>query len=102
MSPSARRALLLEAALLAGLACFHFGTFRAGHYWGDDFAQYVRHAANLAAGRPYRETTWVPNPAYPGLGPAAYPPGYPLLLAPLVARSGTDLEPLNRVGAAAL
>lgn len=99
---STRSAVLAEAAVLALLAVFHFATLRAGHYWGDDFAHYVRHAANIAAGRPYAETPWIRNPYYPELSPPAYPPVYPLLLAPLVKAYGIDLEPLKWPGVAAL
>ncbi|MBI3270758.1 MAG: hypothetical protein HYZ53_17275 [Planctomycetes bacterium] len=92
----------LEAALLVLLALFHLLTLRQGQYWGDDFAQYVLHAQNLAAGRAYAETPWLPNPGYAQLGPRAYPPLYPALLAVVVRARGLDPQALKLPGVLAL
>ena len=71
----------LAVVLLVGL--FHILTIRSGHDWADDFAQYVAHARNLAEGRPYGETGYIFNPSNQGVGPATYPPVFPLMLAPV-------------------
>jgi Dolichyl-phosphate-mannose-protein mannosyltransferase len=68
---------------------------RAGEPWGGDFALYVMHAQNIAAGRPYAETLYLHNPAHAWISPIAYPPGLPLMLAPLVAVFGVDWQVLH-------
>ncbi|MSV35930.1 MAG: hypothetical protein EXQ47_10090 [Bryobacterales bacterium] len=71
------------AALLLLLAVFHLTTIRNGHGWGDDFAQYLHHAKNIALGLPCSETGYILNPFQRSLAPAAYPPLAPLLMAPV-------------------
>ena len=71
-----------RVAALIGL--FYLATIRPGHAWGDDFAQYIHHARNLATGVPYAATGYIYNPYNPTIGPRTYPPGFPLLLAPVV------------------
>src|SRR5262249_35856259 len=64
-------------------------------YWepfGDDFALYIAHARNVVEGQTYTETGFVFNPADPWYSPRAYPPGFPILLAPLYALRGLDLQ----------
>ncbi|HET9386330.1 MAG TPA: hypothetical protein VFO67_14375 [Gemmatimonadales bacterium] len=80
-------------ALLIGM--FHLATIREGHDWGDDFSMYIRHAQNIVRGEPYAETGYIYNPQNPDIGPRLYPPGFPVLLAPLVAISGLDLRPMK-------
>jgi hypothetical protein len=80
-------------ALLIGM--FFVATIRAGHDWGDDFSQYIRHAQNLARGEPYAETGYIYNPQNPVVGPRLYPPGFPVLLAPIVGMFGLDLRPMK-------
>jgi len=82
-------------AVLVGL--FYLATIRAGHDWGDDFALYIQHARNIAAHVPYSETGYIYNPHNPAIGPRAYPPGFPLLLAPVVAVFGLELAPMKVV-----
>ncbi|HEY3219262.1 MAG TPA: glycosyltransferase family 39 protein [Gemmatimonadales bacterium] len=81
--------------VLVGL--FYLATIRAGHDWGDDFALYIHHARNIAARAPYAETGYIYNPHNPAIGPRIYPPGLPLLLAPVVAVFGLDLQPMKAV-----
>ncbi|HEV2672560.1 MAG TPA: hypothetical protein VGU74_15810, partial [Gemmatimonadales bacterium] len=69
-------------ALVVGV--LYLATIRAGHGWGDDFAQYILHARNIAAGVPYTQTGYIYNPDNPEVGPRAYPPGFPVLLVPVV------------------
>lgn len=89
------RCLLTAFVVLVGL--FHAFTMRAGHDWGDDFAQYVHHAKNLASGIPYAETGYLVNPRFPVLGPATYPPVFALLLAPVYAIAGLDFSAMRLV-----
>ena len=76
--------------VLAALGVFYGLTLRSGHPWGDDFAQYIAHARNLAVGQPYTAIGILQNPAVV-LGPSAYPPLLPLLLAPVYAVFGLNL-----------
>lgn len=62
-----------------------------GHVWGDDWAQYVLHARNIVTGHPYTDTGYLFNPDRPHVGPPSYPPGLPLLLAPILAVSGINI-----------
>ena len=88
MSPRVERALL--ALLLAAVALFHGLTIRPGFEWGGDFAQYLEHARNIAEGKSFADIRFIFNPAAP-LGPPCTPPGFPLLLAPLVKIFGLNL-----------
>jgi hypothetical protein len=92
-----RRGPALLLALVLAIGIFHGLTLRPGHDWGDDFAQYIHHAENIAHGIPYGHTGYVWNPKFPMLGPPTYPPVFPLMLAPVVARSGLDLMPMKGV-----
>lgn len=88
--PASRREWAWVSGALGALAIFYVMTLRDGHAWGDDFAQYVRHAQNIVEGRGYSETGYIYNPDYADLGPRGYPPGLPLFLAPVVALRGVD------------
>ena len=81
----------LILALIAVIGLIYLVTLRAGHVWGDDFSQYLWHARNLVHGAPYGQTRFVPNP-HVIVGPRAYPPVFPLLLAPVYAVFGPNLE----------
>jgi 4-amino-4-deoxy-L-arabinose transferase-like glycosyltransferase len=91
-----RRTLI--GALLATIFVFYAVTLREGHIWDDDAAMYILHARNIAEGRAYADTGYIFNPEYPNLGPVAYPPGFPLLLAPIWAARGLDLNAMKMVG----
>jgi len=54
------------------------------HSWGDDFAQYIKEAQNIATGKPYYQSNYIFNKYNPVYAPPQYPPGFPLLLAPVV------------------
>lgn len=82
--------LLVLATALAWLA-----TIRPGHDWGGDFSLYLRHASNLAEGRPYGDVVFINNPSYQELSPISYPPVFPALLAPFVAAWGLDMDLLK-------
>lgn len=53
----------------------------------DDFTAYIRNAQSLVAGTRYGMPGYILNPVYDQAdsGQGAYPPGYPIVLAPVVA-----------------
>jgi hypothetical protein len=69
------------AGFLAAIAVFYASTIRVGHRWGDDYALYVHHAKNIAVGKPYVETGYIPDPYYPRYSVRLTPPIFPLVLA---------------------
>jgi hypothetical protein len=82
---------LLAGALILVIGLLYALTIRQGHEWGDDFSLYIHHAKNIAEGRPYADTGYLYNPYWPGYSPRAYPPVFPLLLAPVYALFGLNL-----------
>lgn len=64
------------------------------HTWGDDFSQYINEAKNIANGVPYYQSDYIFNPLNPEYGPPQYPPGFPLLIAPIVKVYGITFKPL--------
>ncbi len=88
------------AAFVAGYFLLGLLTLTPEHRWGDDWAQYVLHARNLATGLPYPDIGYVFNPDYASVGPPTYPPGLPLLLTPMVALVGIDIVAMKVVGLA--
>lgn len=85
---------MLIAVLVILVATFYLATLRKGHDWGGDFALYIMHAKNLVEGRPYAETGYIYNPSWP-LEPRTYPPGFPLLLAPVYRIFGLNLTAMK-------
>src|SRR6266853_6922701 len=85
------RQLAIVLALILAVGVFYIATIREGHLWGDDFAMYIHHAKNLAYGNAYADTGYIYNPHYPDLGPRAYPPLFPLVLAPVYKIMGLEL-----------
>jgi hypothetical protein len=82
------------ALLILSIAVLYAFTFRPGQDWDDDSSTYIKNMTNLVEGRPYGETTFVPNPAFPFL-PSIMPPGLPLLLAPVYRVYGLDLNAMK-------
>jgi hypothetical protein len=87
----------LLVALTAAIGVVHVARLRPGHPWGDDFAMYIMHARNIVLGIPYAQTGYIYDPHSPMVGPRAYPPICPLLLAPVYARWGLDFVALKGV-----
>ena len=69
--------------LVAAVAIFYIATIRDGNFWADDYALYVHHALNIVEGRAYAATGYIYNRDVPDYSPRAYPPVFPLLLAPI-------------------
>jgi len=100
---------LVHRKAFAGAACaavligtFQVATIRTGHEWGDDFSMYILHARNIVKGEPYADTGYIYNPQNPVTGPRSYPPGFPLLLAPVVGLFGLQLQPMKALVIACL
>jgi len=74
-----------------------------GHVWLDDFAAYIMQAKSILAwnmdGFVHRNAFTIQNSSYPP-GPAAYPWGFPLLLAPVYAVFGLNALALKLVSIA--
>lgn len=80
------------------MALAMFASHRQGHWWGDDWALYVRQAEALLDGHTGRVSAdnrfTVETSRGPAFSPPLYPWGFPLLLAPFVAVVGPDLDRL--------
>jgi hypothetical protein len=81
--------------VILAVGVFHLSTIRRGHDWGDDFAMYIGHARNIAEGVPYADTGFVHNPLRPMYAPPAYPPVFPLILAPIHTIAGLNLTAMK-------
>ncbi|MEW5930752.1 MAG: glycosyltransferase family 39 protein, partial [Gemmatimonadota bacterium] len=84
-------------ALLLGLVHLAMLGDGPGPTYGDDWALYLLHARSLVEGRPYADTGFLPSPLNPWFSPQRYPPGFPLLLAPVYAVAGLDFRALKGV-----
>ncbi len=84
---------LLFLLLFAVPLFFHniHNTHSAG---GDDYALYIKEAQNIAQGKPFYESGYVFNKYNNCYSPPQYPPGFPLLLAPVVRYWGLDIKPM--------
>lgn len=89
------RGLLGIALLILIIATFYIASIRRGNFWSDDYALYVHHAENIAEGRPYADTGYIYNPGAADYSPRAYPPVFPLLLAPIYRAYGLDLHAMK-------
>jgi hypothetical protein len=82
-------------AILLGSALLGSATLTRGQAWGDDFAAYLMQARSVLAGDMdefvARNAFTVTHSSHQ-IGPAAYPWGFPLMLAPVYALAG--LSPL--------
>ncbi len=90
------RHAVVAAILVVALAAYGhaFGSFQVGVYTDD--AEYVVLARSLAQGQGLRLASYPDTPAT-----TRYPPGYPLVLAPLARAFPTELVPLQAVSLAA-
>jgi hypothetical protein len=102
LSSSGARAALAVLLLVLGYLLVGYVTLSPSHDWGDDWAQYVNHARNLATGRAYSDTGYVFNPNEPHVGPPSYSPGLPLLLAPIIRFFGVNIIALKSVSLACM
>lgn len=89
--------------LLSGLVMV--GTHRPGHYWGDDYALYIRQAEAIAGPLSVAQVVadnefTLTNSQDPDFSPPVYPWGWPLLLAGPVAVVGSNVDALSGVSVA--
>lgn len=80
--------------LVALVALFHLLTLPNSLGWYGDSCQYLLHAENILAGRPYADTGYIHNPER-YKAPVAYPIGFPLLLAPVIALFGMNVQAIQ-------
>jgi len=73
---------------------FFLATIRSGHRAGD-FSMLLQHAVNMVDGASYDQSSYVQNPNAVSVGTTSYPPGIPVLIAPLYALFGYDLVPMK-------
>jgi hypothetical protein len=95
---SAPKHRIYSNALILVVAIFYLLNLHNGHDWGGDFSLYIHHAQNLVSGIPYSQTGYIYNPEAAIYGPPAYPPGFPLILAPFVLFFGINLLVLKIPG----
>jgi hypothetical protein len=74
---------------IIGVSCFLLSTVKPGQKWDGDAELYILNSLNILHGQPYASTDYVLNPTDP-IHPAAYPPGLPMLLAPVIAAFGIN------------
>jgi len=63
-------------------------TLQDGHNWGDDFAQYIINARNIIDGKPFTSGVMLDKTVI-------YPPGLPLMLAPVLKIFGLNFKALK-------
>ena len=69
-----------------------FINIKSSHDWGDDFAEYIHQAKNITHGISQTQTGYIYNPQNPLLGPPSSPVGYSLLLTPVYAIFGNNIQ----------
>lgn len=89
---------LILAGIVIATAIVVLLARRSGHWWGDDWALYVRQAEGLLerrTGEVIADNRFtVDMSGLPEFSPPVYPWGYPIILAPFVAVLGPDLDRL--------
>ena len=95
-----RRDVLITTVLIVMMTLWHVALLRVDVPWQDDDAfQYMSHARNIALQRPYADTGYIFTARTAEIGPQRYPPGLPLLLAPIYLGFGFDsLKPYMVAG----
>lgn len=86
------------ALVVGAMTAAMFASQRVGHWWGDDWALYVRQAQGLLDGSPRavmeQNSFTVEMSRGPAFSPPLYPWGFPIILAPFVAIVGPDVDRL--------
>lgn len=93
MPNTSRKYLPYLVLLLLSIPLF-FMNIHEGHALGDDFAQYIKEGINIAHGRPFYESNYIFNKYNTEYAPAQYPPGFPLMLAPVIGSLGLSFPAL--------
>ncbi|MCG2784006.1 MAG: hypothetical protein L6461_02760 [Anaerolineae bacterium] len=88
--------------LIAGI--MSISLFSTGQFWWDDFASYILQARAILDGRMAEFVAEngraIAQSTYP-VGPAAYPWGFPLMLAPIYALAGLSITAFKLVNTVA-
>ncbi len=92
--PPIQKYLPLLVLLLFSLPLFFHNIHDTHSPGGDDYAQYIKEAQNIAHGKPYYQSNYVFNKYNNCYSPPQYPPGFPLLLAPVVKYWGIAIRPM--------
>lgn len=90
-----RKAVIVLTCILIVTALLGLFILTRGHVWGDDFAAYIMQAKSILTGNMEEfvaANTFTVTRSSHQIGPAAYPWGFPLMLAPTYAFIG--LNPL--------
>ena len=90
-----KKTVIILALMLLTSALLGSSVLTRGHWWGDDFAAYIMQAKSILAGNMdefVAANTFTVTQSSHQIGPAAYPWGFPLMLAPVYALIG--LSPL--------
>jgi hypothetical protein len=90
-----KKAVIVLSLLLLTSALLGSSVLTRGHFWGDDFAAYIMQAKSILTGNMDEfvvANTFTVTQSSHQIGPAAYPWGFPLMLAPVYALIG--LSPL--------
>jgi len=88
------RILCLALLLLFAIPLFLLNIQHGQSLGGDDYAQYIKEAQNIASGAPYYQSNYLFNAYNNCYSPPQYPPGYPLMLAPVVKVWGLAIAPM--------
>ena len=95
--------VIVFAALILLTSCLVIGELTYGHDWGGDFSAYIKQAMHIVDGNIQAYVDFnrftIENSSH-ALGPIAYPWGYPVLLAPIIASYGVNILVLKSIGVA--
>ncbi len=89
-----KRILPLLVLLLFSIFLFFHNIHNTHSTGGDDYALYIKEAQNIAHGKPYYQSNYVFNKYNNYYSPPQYPPGFPLMLAPVVRYCGIEIRPM--------
>ncbi len=81
---------LILLGFAAIMVVINIATLNDGHNWGGDFGQYIKHAENLINGKPYASGIIIEQAI-------VYPPGFPLIIAPLLEIFGLNFKILKSI-----
>lgn len=90
---AASKSSWLTSAVILIIGSFYLLTIRQGHFWGDDYSVYIQNAKNIVDGVDYNTTSYLYLAPY--IGPGAYPPIFPIFLAPVYWAFGMNLTAMK-------
>jgi hypothetical protein len=80
--------------VLLAIPLFYLNVHEQHSWGGDDYALYIKEADNISKGIPFYKTNFVFYDRNITYSPPQYPPGFPLLLAPVVKVWGLAIKPM--------